>query len=429
MQNFQSSVEGYANTVNKIRSAGAAKSGAIAQADRNTVAAQVQNVVSKHGSAVSKYLSKNALIASGISQEKLEDAQKKVAAVQGLITTGSATAVPALMAGARLYKKARSARGTAEKISTDKPPATSESAANESLATADPVGDSGVSAGDTSLTQSQVAPESIDVPTDITPEGIPTKAVEVPEAPSSSIPSGSEIELRSLQEPASSGTDYSSSTALTDQRGSLFQRVKSSLREVQEGDPESLQLGEGRPVSIPKPQPQAPEATSTVSPEAPSSAGADVEMTGGRINAPKAPEFSDKISQNIKDAISTDLPEAQAAPEITAGAEAGEAGEVAAEAAAVTTEVTDTGLSALGILGGVLDFIPGLDVIGAGIGLGLAGYEAYEAFKGTPNRDKSFGASPPPATQQVQQANTQTATFRPTQIVHPVAPSISSQLL
>ena len=98
------------------------------------LAAQVQNIVSKHGTAVSKYLSKNALIASGISQEKLEDAQKKVAAVQGLITTGSATAVPALMAGARLYKKARSARGTAEKISTDRPTATTEDAANESLA-------------------------------------------------------------------------------------------------------------------------------------------------------------------------------------------------------------------------------------------------------------------------------------------------------
>jgi len=418
MQNFQSSVEGYANTVNKIRSAGAAKSGAIAQADRNTVAAQVQNVVSKHGSAVSKYLSKNALIASGISQEKLEDAQKKVAAVQGLITTGSATAVPALMAGARLYKKARSARGTAEKISTDKPPATSESAANESLA--EPQSDSGVSA--------QVAPDeikvpadrSIDVPEDITPEATP-EAVEVPEAPSSSIPAGSEVELRSFQEPASS--------ALTDQRGSLFQRVKSSQREVQEGDPESLELGEGRPINIPKPQPQAPEATSTVSPEAPSSAGADIEMTGGRINAPKAPEFSDQVSKDINEAMDTDLPKAQAAPEITAGEEAGEAGEVAAEAAAVTTEATDAGLSALGILGGVLDFIPGLDVIGAGIGLGLAGYEAYEAFKGTPDRDKTFGMHPPAATQQVQQANTQTATFRPTQLVHPVAPSISSQLL
>ena len=417
MQNFQSSVEGYANTVNKIRSAGAAKSGGIAQADRNTVAAQVQNIVSKHGTAVSKYLSKNALIASGISQEKLEDAQKKVAAVQGLITTGSATAVPALMAGARLYKKARSARGTGEKISTDKPTATSKSAANESLA--EPQGDSGVSA--------QVAPDeikvpadrSIDVPEDITSEATP-EAVEVPEAPSSSIPSGSEIELRSFQEPTSS--------ALTDQRGSLFQRVKSSQREVQEGDPESLELGEGRPINIPKPQP--PKATSTVSPEAPSSSVAgDVEMSGGRINTPKAPEFSDQVSKDIKEAMDTDLPEAQAAPEISAGAEAGEAGEVAAEAAAVTTEATDAGLSALGILGGVLDFIPGLDVIGAGIGLGLAGYEAYEAFKGTPDRDKTFGMHPPAATQQVQQANTQTATFRPTQLVHPVAPSISSQLL
>jgi len=417
MQNFQSSVEGYANTVNKIRSAGAAKSGAIAQADRNTVAAQVQNVVSKHGTAVSKYLSKNALIASGISQEKLEDAQKKVAAVQGLITTGSATAVPALMAGARLYKKARSARGTAEKISTDKPPATSESAANESLA--EPQSDSGVSA--------QVAPDeikvpadrSIDVPEDITPEATP-EAVEVPEAPSSSIPAGSEVELRSFQEPASS--------ALTDQRGSLFQRVKSSQREVQEGDPESLELGEGRPINIPKPQP--PKATSTVSPEAPSSSAAgDVEMSGGRINTPKAPEFSDQVSKDINEAMDTNLPEAQAAPEISAGAEAGEAGEVAAEAAAVTTETAEAGLSALGILGGVLDFIPGLDVIGAGIGLGLAGYEAYNAFKGTPDRDKTFGMHPPAATQQVQQANTQTATFRPTQLVHPVAPSISSQLL
>ena len=162
--------------------------------------------------------------------------------------------------------------------------------------------------------------------------------------PSSSIPSGSEIELRSFQEPTSS--------ALTDQRGSLFQRVKSSQREVQAGDPESLELGEGRPINIPKPQ--APEATSTVSPEA--SAAGDIEMTGGRINPPSAPEFSDQVSQNIKDAISTDLPEAQAAPEISAAAEAGEAGEAAVEAGAAAAETADAGLSALGVLGGVLRF-------------------------------------------------------------------------